>query len=367
MRFYSKYSKIILSMFFSFAIVFFIVPYFMTPGRLTRTVNNFSNSLSSLKFPSLTKLFTLQFSDNNNLAQVQPYESIHMNGINNGLPPVYVPTIKPTNIIGSENPTPTVYATNDGLVDFPVEDNDINNIPGAPTNVPKPTKMPKPTKPPDIFPIDPSLARYGKTTDEVFTFASSKTCVPKEVLKGIAYIESGGFFDVVDPKYFLLYNSENWWNSQFLTEEKRACGGYDYDNGSGIVPSDSKYAGHNCHSDGSTGATSYIMGPMQVNGSEQSKFASQVKSATGAKQVDRRIILDAILIVGFISKQNVNPTSCSNWTGYQVAKAACGYYGSCGFADGTYYCNTFCRNYKSFGGKADCQGAVNQMQDNCWQ
>ena len=359
--------KILASMIIALIVVQGYAYFSQNPTVIPTQAENIKGLLSNLKFnpSSLTRLFTLNFADRS--LTNPPTSPVNNNSFNYPTIDPNRPTIKPTNIIGSENPTPTVYATNDGLVDFPVEDNDINNIPGAPTNVPKPTKMPKPTKPPDIFPIDPSLVRYGKTTDEVFTFASSKTCVPKEVLKGIAYIESGGFFDVVDPKYFLLYNSENWWNSQFLTEEKRACGGYDYDNGSGIVPSDSKYAGHNCHSDGSTGATSYIMGPMQVNGSEQSKFASQVKSATGAKQVDRRIILDAILIVGFISKQNVNPTSCSNWSGYQVAKAACGYYGSCGFADGTYYCNTFCRNYKSFGGKADCQGAVNQMQDNCWQ
>ena len=338
----------------SFIAVFFIIPFFMTPGRLTRTVNNFSNSLSSLKFPSLTKLFTLSFSNDDNLAQVNQPGSNGMNGVNR--------PIDQTGLI-NQTPTPDVQTPNLNVSTKPIKTPTQYVIP---TNPPKSTKPPKPTKPPDIFPIDPSLARYGKTTDEVFTFASSKTCVPKEVLKGIAYIESGGFFDVVDPKYFLLYNSENWWNSEFLPEEKRACGGYDYDNGSGIVPSDSKYAGHNCHSDGSTGSTSYIMGPMQVNGSEQSKFASQVKSATGGKQIDRRIILDAILIVGFISKQNVLPSSCSNWSAHDVAKAACGYYGSCGFADGTYYCNTFCRNYKSFGGKADCQGAVNQMQDNCW-
>lgn len=246
----------------------------------------------------------------------------------------------------------------------------MNQTPTSSNQVPtatQPTKTPKPTKPPDVFPIDPSLARPGTTTDEVFNIASQKTCVPVPVLKGIAYIESGSFFDVVSPKYFLLYNSANWWNSQYLTEEKRACGGYDYDNGSGLILSDSLFAGYNCHSDGSTGPQSYIYGPMQVNGIEQDQFGPKVASLLKVNNVDRRIILDAIMIVGLEANDNVKPTSCTNWTAWQVAKAACGYYGSCGFKDGTYYCNTFCRNYAKFGGKQNCQAAVNQMQDNCWQ
>ncbi|KKQ24990.1 MAG: hypothetical protein US40_C0004G0028 [Candidatus Roizmanbacteria bacterium GW2011_GWC2_37_13] len=324
----------------------------MTPGKMTRILSNLSNLWTGQDLSLQSQLNNGNNSFNLPTGFVRPIDIV-----TDDFREI------PNQIISRFSPTPAVSppkASATGGV--------LMKAGPTPTKFIQPTKIPKPTRPPDVFPIDPSLARYGKTTDEVFTYASQKTCVPKEVLRSIAAIESGGFFDVVDPKYFLLYNSENWWNSQFLTEERRACSGYDYDNGSGIIPSDSKYAGHNCHSDGSTGPNSYIWGPMQVTGTEQTKFASQVKSAVGggSKKIDRRIILDAILIVGFVSKQNVNPTSCTNWTAQQVAKAACGYYGSCGFKDGTYYCNTFCRNYKTYGGKTDCQGAVNQMQDNCW-
>ncbi|MEK7109656.1 MAG: hypothetical protein AAB876_00380 [Patescibacteria group bacterium] len=209
------------------------------------------------------------------------------------------------------------------------------------------------------------MARPGKTTDEVFEIASQKTCVPKAVLKGVAYIESGSFFDVVSPKYFLLYNSYNWWNSEFLTEEIRACSGYDYDSNTGLIPSDSKFAGHKCR-DGS-GSGLVTMGPLAVSDYWEGKFKKPAATALGVAKTDQRVILDAIAIVGMSVKSNVKPANCKSWTAHEVAKAACSYYGSCGFKDKTYYCNTFCRNYAKFGGKAACQTAVNQMQDNCWQ
>ncbi|MCL4364661.1 hypothetical protein M1328_05510 [Patescibacteria group bacterium] len=337
--------RIFLSIIFSFIFVFFIVPIFATPGRLTDLAKNF--------YSLLTLKFSLQ---NNNLSQNQTN-------------PFNPPTVEPAQVLPNE-PSVSSDVANGSSGSFEPTTGLMNQTPTSSNQVPtatQPTKTPKPTKPPDVFPIDPSLARPGTTTDEVFNIASQKTCVPVPVLKGIAYIESGSFFDVVSPKYFLLYNSANWWNSQYLTEEKRACGGYDYDNGSGLILSDSLFAGYNCHSDGSTGPQSYIYGPMQVNGIEQDQFGPKVASLLKVNNVDRRIILDAIMIVGLEANDNVKPTSCTNWTAWQVAKAACGYYGSCGFKDGTYYCNTFCRNYAKFGGKQNCQAAVNQMQDNCWQ
>lgn len=232
-------------------------------------------------------------------------------------------------------------------------------------SIPQSTKTPRPTKAPDVFPIDPSLARPGKTPDEVFQIASSKTCVPVAVLKGIAYIESGSFFDVVSPKYFLLYNSYNWWNSPYLTDPIRACGGYDYDSNTGLIPSDSKFAGYKCKDGSGSGLTT--MGPLQVSDYYEGKFKPKAAHVLGVEKVDQRVILDAIVIVALSVKENVKPQNCNSWSAWEVAKAACSYYGSCGFKDGSYYCNTFCRNYSKFGGKGDCQGAVNKMQDNCWQ
>ncbi|MCX7955528.1 MAG: hypothetical protein N2593_00230 [Patescibacteria group bacterium] len=232
-----------------------------------------------------------------------------------------------------------------------------------PTEFLLPTKTPKPTITPDYFNIDPSLARPGKTPDEVFDIASQKTCVPKEILKSIAYIESGKFFDVVSPKYFLLYNSYNWWNSEFLTEEKRICGGYGYNLNKGVVPNDSKFAGYRCRADNNNNLD--VMGPMSVSYYGQQKYGKKVANLLGVNDADRRVILDALIIVGLIIKDNVRPQNCKDWNSKQIIKAACGYYGSCGIKDGSYYCATFCKNYKNFGGKGNCDPSI--LGDNCWQ
>ncbi|MEK7597330.1 MAG: hypothetical protein AAB441_01650 [Patescibacteria group bacterium] len=345
-----KNYRVFLSIILSLMIVLFVIPIFSTPNKI-------KNLLSNIKFNpnSLTKLFTIKF-DSKDPELVSRLDD-RKNSFN--LTPISQTTSVPVEPTSQSRLTPTtLYPTNKIIspTKIPIK---------IPTNPPTPTKKPKPTRAPDVFPIDTSLARPGKTADEVFEIASQKTCVPKAVLKGVAYIESGSFFDVVSPKYFLLYNSYNWWNSEFLTEEKRACSGYDYDSNTGLIPSDSKFAGHKCR-DGS-GSGLVTMGPLAVSDHWEGKFKKPAASALGVAKTGQRVILDAIAIVGMSVKSNVKPANCKSWTAHEVAKAACSYYGSCGFKDGTYYCNTFCRNYAKFGGKAACQTAVNQMQDNCWQ
>lgn len=353
-EFLIRNGKTFFSLIISFFLVIFVLPFFMTPDRFLKTLNN---QLSIVNSKNVFDFFTSSI--------IISTKQKNINNSNNSNNFAYFqPSPAPSNR-PSATPEPEVA---NGLVEQPKPTTFLQDFTKSvltSTLTPKPTKKPKPTKAPDIFPIDPSLARPGKNPDEVFKIASEKTCVPKEVLKGIAYIESGGFFDVVSPKYFLLYNSYNWWNSEFLTEEKRICGGYGYDQNTGIVPEDSKFAGYKCKEGYNSGLN--VMGVMSVSSYEQSKYAQKVANLLGVRSADRRVILDALMIVGLITKDNVKPTSCTNWTAKQVAKAACGYYGSCGFKDGTYYCNTFCRNYKKFGGKTNCQEAVNQMQDNCWQ
>jgi hypothetical protein len=339
--------RIYLSIILSLIIVLFIIPIFTTPRRLI-------NLLSKIKFPEINfgKIFTLNF------PETKKDEDQSLKKYNENIKFIKM-TVEPTQIL-----SPTIY--NDSqlfITPLPSFQPKQDITFSQPTVYIKPTKTPKPTKAPDVFPIDLSLARPGKTTDEVFEIASQKTCVPKEVLKAIAYIESGGFFDVVSPKYFLLYNSYNWWNSEFLTEEKRICGGYGYDLNTGLVPDDSKFAGYKCKDGYNSGLN--VMGVMSVSSYEQSKYGKKVAQLLGVDKADRRVILDALMIVGLIIKDNVKPSSCSNWSGHDIVKAACGYYGSCGIADGTYYCATFCRNYKKFGGKGSCDAS--SFGDNCWQ
>jgi len=234
----------------------------------------------------------------------------------------------------------------------------------APTSLPNPTKPPKPTRGPDVFPIDASLKRPGETVDEIIAAAATKACAPKEVLRTLASIESGGFFDTVSPKYLLLYNSENWWNSEFITEEKRICSGYAYDGNTGIVFSDSKYAGYKCREGSGSGLG--VVGVMSLSPYLYSHYKNDAAKVIGSKNVDRRIIFDSLVIAGMNIKENTKATTCTNWDARTVVKAACSYYGSCGTKDGTYYCATFCRNYQKYGGK-DCSSAISQFTDTCWK
>lgn len=357
---YQKYGRIVLSIIGSLFIVLFIVPIFATPGRLT-------NLISKIKIPDFKKILTLNFN--------QTTRSGNPSALLGTGPTPPTSTEKQTNSVNfiqvSSTPTRPIQPTPTGSIRFYPSPTIYNRLKPFITITSsqsrtyikptiKPTKIPRPTKAPDVFPIDPSLARPGKTSDEVFKIASEKTCVPVAVLKSIAYIESGEFFSVVSPKYFLLYNSYNWWNSPYLTEEKRACGGYDFDDGSGLVEADSKFAGYNCHSDGSTAAQSYMLGPMQIAGYWQTKFGKEAAKLLGVSKIDRRVILDAITIAGILTKTNVKPTSCTNWSGHDVAKAACAYYGSCNNG----YCTTFCNNYRKFGGKGGCDAGA--FTTGCW-
>lgn len=263
--------------------------------------------------------------------------------------PTSTPYIIPTTALPTALPLPTKRPTQ-----RPVE----------PTQQPQPTKTPKPTKGPDLFPIDPSKRRPGETVDEIIAKAAEKACAPKEVLRTLASIESGGFFDTVIPKYLQLYNSENWWNSEFITEEKRLCSGYAYDGNTGIVFPDSKYAGYKCR-DGS-GSGLAVVGVMSLSPYLFDHYKAAASKAIGSKNIDRRIIFDSLVIAGMNIKENTKATTCTNWDARTVVKAACSYYGSCGTKDGTYYCATFCRNYQKYGGK-DCSGAISQFTESCWK
>jgi len=370
-----KYIRIIIActIAFGFSLLLYSRNY-TTPSevgiaRIQEDVQSLITSLGSIQMPSMHFAYqtTVQISPTSQPLSSPPTQDIIQDQPQSPTsPPLHFTPIVSVPIKNTPLPLPTIKIV------LPTA------IKTVPTTLPKsptlqPTKIPKPTKTPNEFPVDPALKRAGTTPDEVFTIAAQKTCVPKEVLRTIASIESGGFFSVVDPKWFKLYNSYNWWNSDYLEDPKlsptyqRACSGYGYDNGSGLIEPDAKFAGMNCHKDGSTGTRSYILGPMQVSGLEQSKHGPKVASLLGIKNVDRRVILDAVTIVGVITQINVGASNCTNWTATQMVKAACGYYGSCGFKDGTYYCNTFCRNIKQYGGK-DCSSAVSQFaDDNCWK
>ena len=268
--------------------------------------------------------------------------------------PTSTPYIQPTALPGGiyTSPLPTTAA-------IPITTNGVS---------PAPTNTPKPTKPPNVFPVDPSLQRPGTTPDEVFTIASQKTCVPKAVLRAIASIESGGFFDVVDPKWFMLYNSYNWWKSPSITDMQRICSGYGQDGNTGIIPSDSNFAGQVCLKPAPMGGNLVVRGPMSISFWETKDFKSKAARVLDVPVADERVILDALVIAGLSINNEVKPSSCQSWSTHDIVKAACIYYGTaekCGYADHSYYCNTFCHNLPKYGGK-DCSSAVPQFANGCY-
>ncbi len=270
-----------------------------------------------------------------------------------------------------EIPTSTPFIASPSIPDSTEPTDIIPNttpIPHITNKPPQPTNKPKPTTAPDVFPIDPSLKRPGTTVDEIFTIAAQKACIPKAALRAFASIESGGFFDTVSPKYLLLYNSYNWWNSEFTADPKiqpdwqRICSGYGYDTNTGLIPGDSKYAGSKCKDGANSGLS--VMGVTQVSAREYSLYGGDAARALGVSKTDRRVILDALIMTGMAVQREVHAGSCSNWSATELVKGACSYYGSCGMDDHTYYCATYCRKLKTFGG-GDCSGAI--KSNNCWQ
>lgn len=354
-----KYVRLILAFVGAYFISLFLsTHYFANPNQfdvvaLKNDYNFAITSLSSFHFElphfelisqkiTPSPFPTLVPSENTEVAPTMTYETAPTSS------PTLTPIIIPTKI------TYPTYSPRPTTVPSTVQ----------PTQPPQPTKVPKPTKGPDVFPIDPSLKRPGETVDDIIAQAAAKACAPKEVLRTLASIESGGFFDTVSPKYLLLYNSENWWNSEFITEEKRICSGYAYDGNTGIVFSDSKYAGYKCREGSGSGLG--VVGVMSLSPYLYSHYKDQAAKAIGSKNIDRRIIFDSLVIAGMNIKENTKATTCTNWDARTVVKAACSYYGSCGTKDGTYYCATFCRNYQKYGGK-DCSGAISQFTDTCWK
>lgn len=370
MSFFSYRVRIVLVCIVSFLIVqfgttrYFQDPTFFDTVRLKRDVQTLASNMSAIELPRLEfPVFIAQNEDStpppeppsedlewdNDESRVENHELVVTPSIPTSTPALFPsnPPPLPTSI---SRISPTTRA-----------------IP-SPTQPPQPTKPPKPTKGPDLFPIDPAKRRPGETVDEIIALAAQKACTPKEVLRTLASIESGGFFDTVIPKYLLLYNSEGWWNSEFISDDdegrKRVCSGYSYDSNTGLIFDDAKHAGERCRDGSGSGLTT--AGVMQLSTYLNNHYKDKAAKAIGSKNVDRRIIFDALVIAALNIKENAKATTCTNWDARTVVKAACSYYGSCGTKDGTYYCATFCRNYQKYGGK-DCSGAIKEFTDTCWK
>lgn len=350
MSFYKKHWKVFLSMTLSFVTVFFIIPFFMTPGRLTRTVGNIYNSIKSLSFINISKLFTLQFSDDNNLAQVNQQRGTGMNGINNGSAPVYVPSIKPINqtptAVQPNQPTPRVTRL------------PIKKTPTPTTVYVKPTKPPKPSPTP-LAP--PEYLRPGTGLEDIFKKAGELSCVPPALLKAFVAQEAPGVLNWSDDQA-LFYNAYDWWHR--VKEVKQVCAGYGFYTHTGLVAEDSLFAGEKCKdpfsAETANDTYSKVLGSCQML---QSYWEKDYKEPTRQKlkvsKVDRRVLIDCLVGYGIHFRNDTGYSgSCSgDWEMKYVAKAACVNAG--GTCDYYNYCYTICNNYNKYAQKNyNCNGAT---------
>lgn len=338
--------KILASMLIAIILVEGYTYFSQNPTVIPIQAENIKGLLANIKFNpvSLTRLFTLKFSENNDLAQVQPYDVTHMSGTNNGPPPVYVPptkTIQPTNIIGSDNPTPTTYISDDELVDFPFEPGDIDNLSGGyPTNPPKPTKAPKPTKTPTPPPIKTDL-RPGTSLKEIFQEVSKRACFPTALLMAFKTVETGERFKNDTSSTIKTYNTYGWW----ITGAGNPCYGYGYHEQTGIVPSDSINAGSSCLANPVGNPTDIkIMGIFQVSEYEQ-QVAQKYISSTIPKN-DRRVLFDNSLMFAYITKSRVTggaPSDCNSWPDNVIKVVAEKHHGVCEYDYGNGTAGNYCK------------------------
>ena len=356
MWFYKKYGKIILSLFLSLVIVLFIIPIFSTPRRLT-------DLISKIKIPKFNfgKLFTLNFPS--------PSPTIYDNTKPISTPTLYplrpthyssptrpVQPIKPTSpavVLTKAGPTP-----DDELVDFPIENDDINNIPGYPTNAPKPTKPPKPSPTP-LAP--PEYLRPGTGLEDIFKKAGELACVPPALLKAFVAQEAPGVLNWSDQTA-LFYNAYDWWHR--VKEKSQVCGGYGYYTHTGLIPEDSLFAGEKCKDpfspETANDTYSRLLGSCQMLRSYWEKdFKNPTKQKLKVSQVDRRVLIDCLIGYGIHFKQDTGYSGSCNgdWEMKYVAKAACvNAGGTCEYYN---YCTTICNNYNKFANKNyNCSGAT---------
>ncbi|MFA6532416.1 MAG: hypothetical protein WCT22_00285 [Patescibacteria group bacterium] len=335
--------KILASMLIAFILVEGYTFFSQNPNVIPTQAENIKGLLSNLKFnpSSFTRLFTLNFSDSNNLAQVNS-GSTGMNGINNGPPPIYVPPtkpikpIQPTRQIQPIKPTP-----DDELVDFPFEPGDINNLGGIPTNPPKPTNKPKPTKPPAL-PAITTPARPGSTLSEIFAEVSKRECIPAALLHAFQTQETGPWWPFDSPSSKVkIYNKFGWWTDG----SGNSCTGMGYHTQTGIVPSDATDAGTVCQNPIPSGADQAIMGIIQIS-QEEEDAAKKYTTSIIKGDIDRRVLFDNTLIFAIITKNRLGdpPTNCNDWPDDAIRTAAEKHYGAC--SDN--YCENILKYYKEY-------------------
>lgn len=327
------------------------------PGIIPAQADNIKGLLANLKFnpASFTRLFTLNFSKDNEL---KPAQQNNENYNFNQITPIPIDRLYPTPSDSIQfYPSPTTFSPpDDELVDFPFEPGDIDNLPGGyptnppqPTKSPKPTKAPKPTKVPPLPPITSDF-RPGSTLYEIFDEVSKRACFPSALLKAIQYKESGARIKNSLPVSTIkIYNTYGWWK----TGAGDPCFGMGYYAQSGTVPPDSVNAGASCGPVYGDPTDLKIMGITSI--SEWEAGVAQ-KYITGIiPKNDRRVFFDNALMFAFISRSRVGdpPKDCNDWPDDVVKLVAekhsgtCEYYYSINGVSGN-YCKEILDLYKQY-------------------
>jgi len=223
-----------------------------------------------------------------------------------------------------------------------------------------PTSTPIPSKP-------IGLVRPGKNIDEVIEEVAKIACIPKPMLYAILKNESGDRYKNMSVDTFVLYNTYNWWNSDRITSIDQICNFTAFNNKTGIIPTDSKFAGEMCW----IGDITDSMGPMSISSFVWNAYLEREKSLMNQQTIDRRVIFDALLGAALHLK-NVSlykGTNCDHWELKYVVKAACKYLSMCQynlFNSDINYCDNTCNTYNQYSStKLDCSQIDSVITNDC--
>lgn len=344
---FRTFLAIFLSLFIFFGIKYLYTnPQILSPDNIyagiTQKTAQLKTKISSIRLPNLANLFTLNFKlsnsePTNQLTNVSP-------SINFGQAPTGIWQPTPTNFI----PTPTLYLRPTSQPFKP-----------SPTLIknPTPTESVKPTKKPPPAPTSYAPKediRPGQDLDDIFEIASGHSCAPMAAIKAIIAQETPGIY-TMSLSQVLLYNSYKWW---YRVETKQEiCSGQAYHPGDNLIPQDSNFGGEICFPDKIKDYKSTSIGAGMIIDSTWNSFKGEVKNKLKVKEVDRRVLLDALIGVGLILKSNAGSgSSCKSWDIKTLKKAACIYYSGRPCTSATaFYCNVVCNNYNKYsGGNLNC-------------
>ena len=347
----------------------------MTPGKVTKTIESFSNTLSSLKNSNIFSLnfspttnYQSSFDDTQDKPDTDPQDkSFNLPVINNQ--PTLIPTIQghsrsvlendireiPNRIIPRFSPIPIIISEEEELLDFPVERGDMDSIPQIDV---KPTKKPK-SSPTPLAP--PQYLRPGTGLEDIFKKAGELACVPPALLKAFVAQEASGVLNWSDQTA-LFYNAYDWWHR--VKDKTQVCAGYGYYTHTGLVAEDSLFAGEKCKDpfspETANDTYSRLLGSCQMLRSYWEKdFKESTRQKLKVSKVDRRVLIDCLIGYGIHFRQDTGYSGSCNgdWEMKYVAKAACVNAG--GNCDQYNYCTLICNNYNKYGKKNyNCNSAA---------